>query len=289
MGDLRSRLTVHCRDDALGRWTVAWCRPRPALEPYVATLWYGEGEVRYQRDRILPSACSHLLINLGPTQYLVEPGPPERRIPFVDVWYSGLHQIPVDTEAPLGNALLGVALRASGGRPWLHTDADLLANRVLPLADVLGDGVLALRERLLEARGIEARFDLVERWMVTRLDSRHRVHASVCSALQRIESCGGRLTVEELARESGISRKRLSRLFRCQTGLTPKALARVLRFKSAIGLLTKVERVPWVELAAHCGYYDQSHLIRDFRAFSGYAPGEFLRHARPDGDSMVVR
>lgn len=99
----------------------------------------------------------------------------------------------------------------------------------------------------------------------------------------------GRLTVEELAQASGIGRKRLSGLFRRQIGLTPKALARVLRFKSAINLLTGVERVPWVELAAHCGYYDQAHLIRDFRAFSGYAPGEFLRHARPDGDSIVVK
>ncbi|MGH8495987.1 MAG: helix-turn-helix domain-containing protein [Gammaproteobacteria bacterium] len=288
-GDLRSRLSVHSHDDTLGRWSVAWCRPHPVLAPHVAAIWYGEGCVSYARDRILPSAASHLLINLGPTQYLVEHGPPERRIPFVDVWYSGLHQTPIDTEAPHGNALLGVALRASGGRPWLHTDADLLANRVLPLADVLGDGVLALRQRLLETAGIEERFGLVESWIAARLSSCHRVHSAVTAALNRIERTAGCVPVEELSRETGVSRKHLSELFRRQIGLNPKALARVLRFKSAIGLLTGVERVPWVELAAHCGYYDQSHLIRDFRAFSGYAPGEFVRHARPDGDSIVVR
>jgi AraC-like DNA-binding protein len=288
-GDYSSRIRVQGRDDALGRWTVAWCRPYPALAPHVATLWYGEGRVSYCRDRILPSASSHLLINLGPAQYLIEPGPPERRIPFVDVWYSGLHQTPLDTEAPHGNALLGVELHASGGRPWLHTDAELLAGRVLPLADVVGGGVLALRERLLNTPGIAARFALVERWIAGRLDVRHGVHGHVRWGLQRIESSAGALAVEGLAREMGVSRKHLSTLFRRQTGLTPKALARVHRFKSAISLLANADRVPWVELAAHCGYYDQSHLIRDFRAFSGYAPGEFLRHARPDAASVVVR
>lgn len=287
--NLRSRLCVHSHDDALGRWTVAWCRPHAALQPHVAAIWYGEGSVSYARDRILPSASSYLLVNLGPPQYLIDRGPPERRIPFVDVWYSGLHQTPIDTEAPHGNALLGVAFRASGGRPWLHADADRLADRVVPLADVLGDGVLGVRERLLEARGLEARFALMERWIAGRLSGRHRVHAAVSLALERIERSAGRVAVETLTRETGVSRKYLSELFRREIGHTPKALARVLRFRSAIGLLTGVERVPWVELAAHCGYYDQSHLIRDFRAFSGFAPGEFVRHARPDGDSIVLK
>ena len=74
-----------------------------------------------------------------------------------------------------------------------------------------------------------------------------------------------------------------------QTGLSPKAHARVQRFRAALALLGRSERVPWAELAVGCGYYDQSHLLRDFRAFSGCSPGEFVRHARPDADSIVVR
>ncbi len=84
-------------------------RTDPRLSEIVASMWFGEGKVAYQRDRILPSGQSQLLINLGPPQYRIEPGPPEVRVPFVDVWYSGLHQGPIDTEAPHGNALLGVA------------------------------------------------------------------------------------------------------------------------------------------------------------------------------------
>ena len=87
-------------------------------------MWFGEGKTAYQRDRILPSGQSQLLINLGPPQYRIEPGPPEVRVPFVDVWYSGLHQGPIDTEAPHGNALLGVAFSARGTFPWLGERMD---------------------------------------------------------------------------------------------------------------------------------------------------------------------
>ena len=61
------------------------------------------------------------------------------------------------------------------------------------------------------------------------------------------------------------------------------------RFRAALALLGGPRPVPWAELADCCGYYDQSHLVRDFRAFSGCSPADFARHARPDPDSIVVR
>jgi AraC-like DNA-binding protein len=288
-GDLRSRLHVHRQDDALGRWTVAWCAPLPALRPMVATLWYGEGRVSYQRDRILPSGGSQLLINLGPTQYRIAPGPPERRIAFDDIWYSGLHQSPIDTEAPHGNALLGVAFHAAGTRPWLGVDADELSDRITPLADVIGREALALREALLEAPSLEQRFATVEAWLLARLQRRRAIHPLLGWATARIEASRGQVGVDALAREAGVSRKHLASLFRQQVGLGAKSLARVHRFSAAVAMLAGRSQVPWAELAQHCGYYDQSHLVRDFRTFSGMSPGEFVRHAMADGSSLVIR
>ncbi len=288
-GDLHSRLRVHHQDDVLGQWTVAWCEPPPRLRGIVAMLWYGEGRTGYQRDRILPSGESFLLVNLGPTQYRIEPGPPERRVAFDDVWYSGLHQGPIDTEAPHGNALLGVAFTARGTFPWLGERMDSLSDRIIALADVLGEGALRLRERLLNTPSVEARFRCLERWLLSRLKPRTIVHPAVRWAVDRIAASGGRLSIEELATQTGFTRKHLGNLFQQQVGLSPKALARVHRFRAAVAMLAGRDRVPWAGLAAHCGYYDQSHLVRDFRAFSGFAPGEFIRHAMADGNSLVVR
>jgi AraC-like DNA-binding protein len=246
--------------------------------------------VNYQRDRILPSGQSQLLINLGPPQYRIEPGPPEVRVPFVDVWYSGLHQGPIDTEAPHGNALLGVAFTARGTFPWLGERMDSLSDRIIALADALGDGALRLRERLLNTSSLEARFRCAERWLIARLKPRTIVHPAVRWAVDRIAATGGRMPIEELATQTGFTRKHLGNLFQQQVGLSPKALARVHRFRGALALLDRGDgQVPWAELAEACGYYDQSHLINEFRRFTGLSPVELARRDRPDSGSVVLR
>jgi len=288
-GDGAGRIRVYRHDDQLGSWSVSMCVPHPALADIVESIWLGEGRVSYQRDRILPAAASHLLINLGPTQYRVEDGPPERRVPFRDIWYSGLQQGPIDTEAPHGSVLLGVAFRADGGLPWLGGDQQQFSERAGPLADALGDGVLALRERLLACGSTAERFDQVEGWLLRRRAQGREPHPAVRWSLRRLHESAGAVRVEALARETGYTRKHLNDLFQREVGLSAKSLARVLRFRASLALLARAERVPWAELAHVCGYFDQSHLVRDFKRYSGLSPREFTRHARPDANSIVLR
>jgi AraC-like DNA-binding protein len=73
-------------------------------------------------------------------------------------------------------------------------------------------------------------------------------------------------------------------------GLSPKSLARVYRFRGALLLLDRANGpVPWAELSEQCGFYDQSHLINEFRRFTGFSPVELARRQRPDSGSVVVR
>jgi AraC-like DNA-binding protein len=286
----QSRLQTFTHQSPIGHWSVSVWQVDPRLAQVVATMWFGEGRVAYQRDRILPSGQSQLLINLGPPQYRIEPGPPEKRVPFVDVWYSGLHQGPIDTEAPHGNALLGVAFPALGTFPWLGENMENLSDRIIALADALGDGVQKLRERLLDTPKLEARFQIVEKWLLARLRPRTIVHPAVRWAVERIATSGGRVSIEDLATQTGFSRKHLGMLFLQQVGLSPKALARVHRFRDALALLDRSNGVvPWAELAEICGFYDQSHLINEFRRFTGFSPAELARRDRPDGQSVVLR
>jgi AraC-like DNA-binding protein len=287
---MHPRLQTFTHSSRLGDWSVSVWTPDPRLAGIVSSLWFGEGKVAYQRDRILPSGQSQLLINLGPPQYRIEPGPPEVRVPFTDVWYSGLHQGPIDTEAPHGNALLGVAFTAQGTFPWLGENMNGLSDRIIALADALGDGTLRLHERLLNTGALHERFLIVERWLLARLRPRAIVHPAVRWAVDRLAATGGRVTVEELATGSGFSRKHLGTLFQQQVGLSPKALARVHRFRGALALLDRSNgEVPWAALAELCGFYDQSHLINEFRRFTGFSPVELARRERPDSGSVVLR
>ena len=78
--------------------------------------------------------------------------------------------------------------------------------------------------------------------------------------------------VRELAGELGWSRKRIVARFREEIGLSPKAAARVLRFEQARRSAERSQRPDWAEIAVECGYYDQSHLINEFRAVTDRTP-----------------
>lgn len=82
------------------------------------------------------------------------------------------------------------------------------------------------------------------------------------------------MSVETLADTLSVSRQHLALQFRQQVGITPKLFARICRFRRALALLRDPARDgDLAALAADCGYFDQSHLIRDFRDFADGTPG----------------
>ncbi len=85
---------------------------------------------------------------------------------------------------------------------------------------------------------------------------------------------GPGVTVADIAADVGWSRKHLTHRFREQVGLPPKVMARVLRFERAVALLSGGTGL--AEAAFACGYYDQAHLNREFRALSGCTPTELI-------------
>ncbi|UXI69139.1 helix-turn-helix domain-containing protein [Tahibacter amnicola] len=264
-------------------------RPHPALRQHVTQFWYGEGRVAYQRDRILPRTQSYLLVNLGPPQFLVLPGPPEIRIVFDDFWFSGLYEGPIDTEAPEGSALLGVAFSATGAASLLPWSQAALANRTEPLEAIIGVSARQLRERLLHTPDTTARFDLVENWLLDVGMTGRSVHPLVHWAMQRIAEAGGNLRTQELAQQSGYSRKHLTGVISREVGLPPKALMRLQRFGATLQALGRGHPDTWADLANRCGYFDQSHFINEFQQYAGTTPAEFLRLSQPDPGSVVVR
>jgi transcriptional regulator GlxA family with amidase domain len=87
----------------------------------------------------------------------------------------------------------------------------------------------------------------------------------------------GRITVDEMCEHHGSSRQRLSRKFRDAAGLSPKLYARITRFQALVQRLLEHDVSEWAGVSTSVGYYDQSHMINDFRTFVGAAPTAFFR------------
>jgi len=93
-----------------------------------------------------------------------------------------------------------------------------------------------------------------------------------------LETARGGTSVADIAACVALSHRRFIQLFTAEVAMTPKLFARVRRFQRAVALAKQGPSPDWGHLALACGYFDQSHLVRDFVTFSGLSPTEFARH-----------
>lgn len=188
---------------------------------------------------------------------------------------AGLHDVQVTTEHSGRAYGMQVNLAPPAAYMLFGLPLHELARREVPLEDVLAEPSLA--ERLHDEGSWSARFDLLDAVLATRLADACPPTAGVVWAWQQLCATHGRVPVGGLAAELGWSRKRLVERFREQIGLPPKAVAQLLRFEHARELGERPDRPSWAEIAFECGYYDQSHLINDFRAVTGRTPVTFFQ------------
>lgn len=164
-----------------------------------------------------------------------------------------------------------LGMRLFLGRPL----ADL-TNRGIALEDIFGSDANRLTSELHDAPTWEARFDLLDREIASRIASARRPASEVLCTWTRIVNSGGMVTIKSLVEETRWSQKHLISQFKEHIGLAPKMFARVMRFGSAVDRLRRRDHTSLTELALDCGYYDQAHFDRDFRAFAGVTPTELI-------------
>ena len=163
-----------------------------------------------------------------------------------------------------------------GMRAFFGMPAGELSGTTVGL-DALDAPAAELRERLQHATTWIDRFARLDE-VLSRLVRPVTQQAEVAWAWQRI-AVGA--PVGEIAAEVGWSRQHLSARFAAEYGLTPKVMARVMRFERANRMLRGERRPTFTEVAAACGYTDQAHFNRDWRALCGATPGEWIAAELP--------
>jgi AraC-like DNA-binding protein len=252
----------------------------PPLAPYVEHLWIVRGHLPASwRNMILPDGAMELIINLGDPQTLCALNDPKQRTVFRHSWISGERTEPIVIDELGGINLAGIRMRAGGAWPFLGLPLNEFSGQVVELEDVLGPEIRALRDRLGEASHDHARFDLMEDWLRER--RRTPPTRAVSYAVNLIQRGETAVQIGRIADHIGISHKHLLREFDRCVGLTPKTFARLCAFQRVIQSVGHQPQVEWADTAARCGYYDQAHLIREFRAFSGFTPMSYLAKRGP--------
>jgi AraC-like DNA-binding protein len=236
--------------------------PAPALAPWVVCYWtraaFGPvGEPLVQR--VLPDGCADVIFDLGAAAYAV--GAMTRAL------------VLTENSSP---EMLGIRFRPGRAFAFFSMPLHETTDQRVDLLDLWGKRAAGdIAERVMEQSTMAQRIAIIEAELLRRIGE---CDPRVDAAVGWITRSGGNLSIERIASNIGISRQHLARQFLQHVGVTPKTFARVVRFER---LLREARngRPDWAALAAELGYFDQAHLIADFRELAGVTPVPFFQSA----------
>jgi AraC-like DNA-binding protein len=167
--------------------------------------------------------------------------------------------------------------------PLLGVAASELTDRIVPLEDIWGRSGADLCRELLAARSVPEVVDRLSHAFALRTQKAFEPASARLArrAVRLLE--GGQVRVESVAEQLGVTARHLRRAFTESVGIGPKDFARTVRLQRAVQMAATSR--DWAGIAAGAGYYDQAHLIADFRDLVGLTPGAFLKRA----DERVAR
>ncbi|MGQ8870962.1 DUF6597 domain-containing transcriptional factor [Paenibacillus sp. TSA_86.1] len=266
--------------------------PSPVLTPYVACYW--ESGTREYRDNgedgtaaigfkvndlMLKSTASARVLPDGCTDMLIDYDPVQDRYAYS---YCGNYMEPFAfplslTAPPVGAYTFGVRF-FPGGAPFLHGQSlDVFTDRRIPLEDCWPIRWDELRLKMEDTANFAERVQVMEHYLLqtTLRHSRTHHHADqdlLRNVLYRIFKEKGRLSVQDLALSEAVSERQLHRKVTEQVGISPKRFSEIVRFHQVLQGIHRGEFTDGAALAQAYGFYDQAHLIRQFRKFYGDTP-----------------
>jgi AraC-like DNA-binding protein len=254
--------------------------PSPLLHGLVDWyVGYRDVGIPAAQHRGLPSPGLTVIFTLDDKLTIAQHPDPAQPAARFETLVGGMHTRPALITHEGRQSGIQLGLSPLGSRALLRMPAAELAGLDVHGHDVLGGFAIELRDRLRGAATWDDRFAILDRALLSRVrlaDERAGISGEVLQAWQRLLRSAGTATIAELAAETGWSDRHLRAKFRAETGLSPKAAARVIRFSRARRILQRRalagESFRLAELAASCGYFDQAHLDREFGLLAGCSP-----------------
>jgi AraC-like DNA-binding protein len=242
-------------------------KPNAPLNVFVDYLWYLSDFPGHAHERIFPSGTSEMVIDVSGL------GNSDHRFPSAVV--SGCFSQFFDIDTWMHAGLIGVHFRPGGAARLLGIPANEITNRHISLEDLWGSRAKELHEQLCTAKSLRQRFMILERMLLACAREISIGRNVINMSLTELEQAG--MDVGQIAEKAGLSRRHLIRIFTRDVGITPKLYSKVRRFQRSFELMTtKRNKQSWAQLALECGYFDQSHLCRDWVEFTGLSPTAFL-------------
>lgn len=257
--------------------------PSPPLNRYIERLYYMEGWMSARSEKIPPIPVLNLQINLGDAITMFERDRTTSPIHLTESWLGGLYGVHHCVEWMPYMRLYGVRFKPNGAQPFWRFPLSDVYNQHVPLDAVWGRCASELREQLHNAPTVAAGLALFEQFLRARfLETPRTTHEQsiVEYAISVMRQKHGTLSIRGLSDHIGISQNQLGSLFKRVVGTSTKELARLYRFQNVLRSLHPMPSMELTQMALEWGYHDLSHLNKDFLAFTGNSPTDYLASRR---------
>lgn len=253
-------------------------QPGPRLDRFVAGLWYARGTVPYRRERIAPTGSSVALLIFGDPIAQVPDNGAGVRVESDEGLLIGPHTGPILNE-PLGEThAVGVVTTPVGCEAVFGVAPADIRAAVRPVSESWPAGAV-VREALRGIEDPDACLERMESLLIEHLDAGVPGVERCAEAVALLDADPMR-PIAEVADAIGVSHGHLDREFTRVVGLTPRRLATLLRMNRLLGALDVQGATNWAARATELGWFDQAHLIRDFKRHTGVTPTQYVAAQR---------
>lgn len=261
--------------------------PSTPLQPFVEYLYemvVDRSAERATWQAVTPDGCVELNICLGAPLMRSDAARGTAALPDAYLLNRVRSAYRIKRTGP--SHVVGARFLPGGFTALMNLPVQDLADDALDAADVLGRQVIDLREQMTAVNNQTA-IDALDRWLVKAVGQCGKTNAHVDAALARIRAARGVLSVEQLCTDLAVGRRRLEQCFAESIGASPKVYSRLVRFREVLARVKQPGMFDPLTCVVDLGYFDQPHLIREFKAFTGTTPSEYRAGYYPLNEVML--
>jgi len=243
-----------------------------------AFIYFERVEHAHTVDRFLPNGDTEILIDFHDTPQFIYDNNTLKEIQACHhVWASGLRTEPITIPSGNGAAMMVISFKKGMAAPFFPFPMEEIRDSVVDADLVWGTDFGRLRERLLETKDVDLRFQIVEEFLLRKFRSTLNLNPCVAFAINEMIERPNAISIGRMNDRIGYSKKHFADMFRKQIGVTPKSYLKIMRFQKAVRTIDASDDIDWATVAFDCGFYDQAHFINDFKHFSGFTPEQYAK------------
>jgi len=250
--------------------------PGNILKNYVKCYFTCETETCVlSEDKVFATGFIEIMFNLGTDRIQTIVNDDFVNEPLIQLW--GQIVQPMTLRSFGKHSMFGIRFFAHTAFCFLNESIEQFNNQVFDFKDVAGSKAALLHSKLIEATSLNKRIELVEEFLLQRLSLFEKKFDKVnliSNIILELKQDDFFENIDNVASRYGISARYLQKIFLQYSGLTPNLFSKINRFQKSLYLVAKKD-LPHTSIAYKCGYFDQSHFIKDFKSFTGSTPSNF--------------